>query len=529
MGDTLAKSASCCDSVSPVLSRTDKAQFESDFDFEEGEAEVSEVRVRIAPSPTGYLHVGTARTALFNWLFARKHGGKFLLRIEDTDRERSKPEFERDIIEGLKWLGLDWDEPIVYQSQRLELYQREAKRLLEMGKAYPCFCTPEELEQRRQEMLAKGIAPKYDRRCRRLSPEEREKLIREGRPYVLRFAMPIEGEVVFNDIIRGEIRFANRELDDFVIIKSDGFPTYNFACVVDDHEMGITHVIRGEDHISNTPRQLHLYMALGYEPPQFAHLPLLLGADRSKLSKRHGAVSLNEYRKMGILPEAMFNFLALLGWYPRDQQEIKTREELIAEFELSEVKPSGAIFDLEKLLWMNGHYIRQKPVEELAQMLVPYFAEQGWVHNPPTDEEWRYLLQVTPLIQERMRTLSEAVELAEFFYREPESYDEKAIARLSKAGVAELLSELSNRLEALDEFTVEQVEATVRQFAAERGLKAAEVIHPTRAAVTGRMEGPSLFHLMAVLGKERCVGRLKKAVQIINSGALTAAEKQGGG
>ncbi|MER3501955.1 MAG: glutamate--tRNA ligase [Candidatus Fervidibacterota bacterium] len=470
-----------------------------------------EVRVRIAPSPTGYLHVGTARTALFNWLFARKHGGKFLLRIEDTDRERSKPEFEQDILEGLQWLGLTWDEPIVYQSQRLLLYQREAGRLVERGKAYPCFCPPEELEARRQAMLAKGVAPKYDRKCRYLSPEERERLMREGRPYVLRFAMPLEGEIVFHDIIRGEIRFANRELDDFVIVKSDGFPTYNFACVVDDHDMGITHVIRGEDHISNTPRQLHLYAALGYEPPQFAHLPLLLGTDRSKLSKRHGAVSLNEYRKMGILPEAMVNFLALLGWYPSDQQEIKTREQLIAEFDLADVKPSGAIFDLEKLLWMNGHYIRQKPVEELARLLVPYFAEQGWLHDPPTEDEWRYLLQVTPLVQERMRTLQEAVGLADFFYREPDSYDEKAKERLRKEGITDLLMELSNRLEALTDFSVEQVERTVRQLAAEKGLKAAEVIHPTRAAITGRMEGPSLFHLMAVLGKERCVGRLRKA------------------
>lgn len=491
---------------------------------------VSDVRVRIAPSPTGYLHVGTARTALFNWLFARKHSGKFLLRIEDTDRERSKPEFERDIIEGLQWLGLNWDEPIVYQSQRLELYRREANRLIEMGKAYPCFCSPEELEARRQAMLAKGVAPKYDRKCRRLSVQERERLMKEGRPYVLRFAMPLDGEIAFHDMVRGEIRFANHELDDFVIVKSDGFPTYNFACVVDDHEMGVTHVIRGEDHISNTPRQLHLYMALGYKPPKFAHLPLLLGPDRSKLSKRHGAVSLNEYRKMGIMPEAMVNFLALLGWYPRDQQEIKTREQLIAEFELSEVKPSGAIFDLEKLLWMNGHYIRQKPVEELARMIVPYFAERGWLSNPPTEREWNYLLQVTPLIQERMRSLSEAVELAEFFYREPESYDEKAVARLSKEGTTEMLLELSNLLEALSEFSVEQVEATVRQFAAEKGLKAAEVIHPTRAAITARMEGPSLFHLMAVLGKERCVGRLRKTAKTLGSGVLTTfTSKQGGG
>lgn len=481
-----------------------------------------EVRVRIAPSPTGYLHVGTAHTALFNWLFARRHKGKFLVRIEDTDQERNKPEFERDILEGFKWLNLDWDEPIVYQSQRLEIYLREAKRLLKMGKAYLCFCTPEELEQRRQEMLKKGIAPKYDRRCRRLSESESERLMQE-RPYVLRFAMPLEGEIVFQDIVRGEIRFSNKELDDFVIVKSDGFPTYNFACVVDDNDMGITHVIRGEDHISNTPRQLHLYAALGYEPPQFAHLPLLLGSDRSKLSKRHGAVSLTEYRKMGILPEAMVNFLALLGWYPRDQREILSGDEIITQFDLQDVKPSGAIFDIEKLLWINGHYIRQLPVKSLAKMLVPYLAEKGWLHDPPIDDEWHYLLQVTPLVQERMRTLNEAVELAEFFYHEPEQYDKKAVSKwLSKNGVADLLFELSKRLDMLTDFSVERVETTVRQLAAERSIKPAEVIHPTRAAVTGRTEGPSLFHLMAVLGKERCVGRLREAVRLIRSGELNA-------
>ncbi len=483
---------------------------------------MSEVRVRIAPSPTGPLHVGHARTALFNWLFARKSEGKFLLRIEDTDRERSKPEFEQDIVSGLQWLGLYWDEPIVYQSQRLNLYQREAKRLLDMGKAYPCFCSPEELDERRKAMLGRGIAPKYDRRCRHLSQAQRERLIRE-RPYVLRFAMPLEGEVIFQDIVRGEIRFANRELDDFVLVKSDGFPAYNFACVVDDHDMGITHVLRGEDHISNTPRQLHLYAALGCQPPQFAHLPLLLGSDRTKLSSRHGATSLSEYRKMGILPQAMVNFLALLGWYPKGQKEVMGLDEIIAQFDLSDVRPSGAIFDLEKLLWMNGHYLRQLPTERLAQMLVPYFARQGWMHDPPNRDERDYLMQVTPLVQERMRTLGEAVDLADFFYREPERYDPKAVKWLVKEGVADLLFELSNRLELLTDFGSGQVEATVRRLAAERDVKAAEVIHPTRAAVTGRTEGPSLFHLMAVLGKERCVGRLRKAVRLIQGGALGAA------
>ncbi|MCS7225021.1 MAG: glutamate--tRNA ligase [Armatimonadetes bacterium] len=487
------------------------------------EEEKGPVRVRIAPSPTGPLHVGHARTALFNWLYARKNKGQFLLRIEDTDRERSRPEFEREILDGLRWLGLDWDEEPVRQSTRLSLYRSVAERLVQMGRAYACFCSPEELEERRKAMMARGLPPKYDRRCRSLSDEERQRRMRE-QSFVLRFAMPLDGETVFQDVIRGPISFAHSELDDFVLLKSDGFPAYNFACVVDDHEMGITHVIRGEDHISNTPRQIQIYQALGWQPPRFAHLPLILGKDRSKLSSRHGATSLKAYQEMGILPEAMVNFLALLGWYPRDGREILSLDEMVEQFELSDVKPSGAIFDLEKLLWMSGHYVRTLAAEDLAIRILPYLVERGWVEPNPSSEQWNYLLQVTPLIQERMRTLSEATSLADFFYEDPEDYDEPVVSKwLTRSDAPQMLEELSNRLESLEDFTVEGIEETVRRMAAERGQRAAVLIHTTRAALTGRGEGPSLFHLMAVLGRERCVRRLRTAVRRLTEGSLKVA------
>ncbi|MFA4016367.1 MAG: hypothetical protein RUDDFDWM_001470 [Candidatus Fervidibacterota bacterium] len=476
------------------------------------------VRVRIAPAPTGALHVGTARTALFNWLFARKHGGCFLLRIEDTDRERSKPEFVEQILEGLMWLGLDWDEEPIYQSQRLQLYRDEAQRLLEEGKAYQCFCTPEELEERRKYMLSQGMAPKYDRHCRQLDESDRKRLMREGRKYVLRFAMPIEGEISFYDLVRGEISVRNEELDDFVILKSDGFPTYNFACVVDDHHMRITHVIRGEDHIPNTPRQIHLYTALGYEVPRFAHLPLLLGSDRSKLSKRHGATSLLEYRKIGILPEAMFNFLALLGWSPGglEGEEIFSRDELIERFDITHVKPSGAIFNFEKLLWMNSQYIRMCDIKRLTKLCMPYLRDANLISDTPSESEAKLVERSIELVRDRMKLLSEAPSLCDFFFREPVEYDSGGVQKwLTKEGVDELLEELAIRLEGLEQFDAKTVESTLRKLASERNIQAAHIIHPTRVAVTGKTVGPGLFELMEVVGKDACVRRLKKCAMWI--------------
>jgi len=330
------------------------------------------VRVRIAPSPTGYLHVGTAHTALFNWLFARHNKGTFILRIEDTDLARSTKEYEENIIEGLKWLGLYWDEGPYYQTQRLDLYRKYADELLKKGLAYYCYCTPEELEERRKEALAQKKPPRYDRKCLYLSDEERARYEREGRKPAIRLLVP-EGKTVFNDIIRGEIEFNNEDIGDFVIMKSDGIPTYNFAVVIDDYTMGITHVIRGEDHISNTPKQLFIYNAFGWTPPEFAHLPLLLGPDRSKLSKRHGVTSVTEYKKMGYLPQALVNYLALLGWTPEENREIYTVEELIELFDLRRVTKNPGIFDVTKLEWINTQHIRRLSLEELADLTYPFF------------------------------------------------------------------------------------------------------------------------------------------------------------
>jgi len=319
---------------------------------------VKMVRVRFAPSPTGHLHIGSARTALFNWLFARKMGGVFILRIEDTDLRRNVDEAFSAILSAMDWLGLHRDEGPYYQSQRLKLYREAVEKLLEEGYAYPCYCLPEELEERRREALKRGEKPMYDRHCRELSAEERERLEREGRKPAIRFKVPLEGKTVFRDIIRGEIEFVNEEIEDFVIMRKDGIPTYNLACVVDDFHMQITHIIRGEDHISNTPKQILLYKALGYPLPQFAHLPMILGPDKSRLSKRHGATSINEYREQGFLPEAMLNFLALLGWSPGGNREIISREEMIEEFSLERVKRHPAIFNYDKLVWLNSHYMK---------------------------------------------------------------------------------------------------------------------------------------------------------------------------
>lgn len=483
------------------------------------------VRVRMAPSPTGPFHVGGARTALFNWLFARRYGGRFILRIEDTDPERSSPVWVRSILEGLRWLGLDWDEgPEVggdygpyFQSQRLPLYREAAQRLLEEGKAYRCYCTPEELEAMRQEQRRRGIvAPKYDRRCRFLTEERRRRLEAEGRRPVLRLAMPEEGETAWNDLIRGPIVFQNQELQDVVLMKSDGLPTYNFAAVVDDSAMAITHVIRGEDHISNTPVQIRIAAALGYPSPAFAHLPLLLGKDRSKLSKRHMATELRAYAEEGYLPEAMFNFLALLGWAPGEgeTQEIFRREELIRRFSLEGIHKAGAVFDLEKLEWMNGVYIRSLSPAELTERCLPYLRRAGLVGEEVGPQERAWLEKVISLEQERMKKLGEVVELTRFFFGEEVEIEPEAWEKwLSRPGTKGLLEELLHRLERLPCFDAASIEEAIRGLAAERGLGAGKVIHPTRVAVTGRMVGPGLFETMAVLGREKCLLRLQRTLE----------------
>jgi glutamyl-tRNA synthetase len=484
-----------------------------------------EIRVRMAPAPTGRLHIGTARTTLYNWLFARHHGGTFALRVEDTDQTRSSEENVRQILDAIRWLGLDWDEgPEVegpygpyFQSQRLEGYREMVERLLEQGEAYPCYCTPEELEARRRAMQAKGLPPGYDRRCRELTAADRQRLEAEGRPKAIRFAVPTEGAVGWEDLIRGRIEFENSELDDFVVMKSDGFPTYILACAVDDAKMAMTHVLRGEDLISGTPRQLHVYRALGLEVPLFGHLPMILGPDRSKLAKRHGATSIMEYRDQGYVPEAIVNFIALLGWSPGDDREILSREELIAAFSVDGIGKSGSVFDLEKLRWMNGVYLRGLSSEEYVAAARPFLARAGLLRGGEFDEG--YVTSAVLLEQERARTLGELPEAMEFFFRDPESYEEKGERKwFRREGSAEVLGAVQAAVERVGSLDERAAEAAVREVAEGRGMKAGPVIHTTRLAVTGRSAGPGLFELMAVLGKERVVRRLARAEEHVKSG-----------
>lgn len=471
------------------------------------------VRVRFAPSPTGNLHIGSARTALFNWLYAKKMQGVFVLRIEDTDLRRNVDEAFGAIIEAMQWLGLDWQEGPYYQSQRLELYRKEAERLLEEGWAYPCYCLPEELERRRKEALQRGEKPMYDRHCRELSLKERERLEEEGRKPALRFKVPSEGKTSFRDIVRGEIEFLNSEIEDFVIVRKEGVPTYNLACVVDDHYMEISHIIRGEDHISNTPKQVLLYQALGYPLPQFAHLPMILGPDKSRLSKRHGATSVNAYRDMGFLPQAMLNFLALLGWSPGGNREIISKEEMIEEFELEQVKRHPAIFNMDKLIWLNSHYMKTASPSYLAQLAVPFLKREGLIG----EEEYpiELLDRIIPLVQERAKTLGEIARWVDFFFKEEIEYEPSAVDDWLKDDEhRRLLSLAKEVLTTIEPFTEENIEVALRGLAERERVKAKDVFHPLRVAVTGKMVSPPLLESLAILGKEQTIKRIERALNL---------------
>jgi len=471
--------------------------------------------VRFAPSPTGLMHVGSARTALFNWLFARRHSGRFILRIEDTDRARCKPEFIQDYLEGLRWLGLPWDEGPILQSERVATYQEHAHHLLDEGKAYRCYCTPERLDEMRRAQQLRKQPSGYDRFCLGLSKQQRDAFEASAAPSVIRFAMPSEGATEFEDQIRGRIRFENSTLDDMVIIKSDGFPTYHLASVADDHLMNVTHVLRGEEWISSTPRHLLLYQAFGWSPPVFAHLPLILGKDRAKLSKRHGAASLSEYREQGYLADALVNYVALLGWSPGGDQEVLTRDEMIERFDLSAVNPAPAVFDLEKLDWMNGTYIRALSRERLSEMALPFLQRAGLVSEQAAQEEREYAGRVLALEQERMKRLSDAPQLASFFFGEGVEYDEHAVSKwLRREHVPELLRVLLERFASLQSLDRGSIEREVRGLAEKMSLKAADLIHPLRVAVTGRTEGPGLFETLEVLGRERVISRLRSALSL---------------
>jgi glutamyl-tRNA synthetase len=483
------------------------------------------VRVRFAPSPTGYPHVGNIRTALFNWLFARHNGGSFIIRIEDTDVARRVEGAVEAILNSLRWLKLDWDEgPEVggsygpyYQSERLHLYREAAERLVAQGDAYYCYCSPERLEEMRAEQVKRKQPPGYDRLCRDLSPAERAEKEAEGIVPVVRFKAPLEGQVRFTDLIRGEVVFENSVMDDFVLLKSDGYPTYHLASVVDDHAMEISHVIRAEEWISSTPRHLLLYRALGYEPPQFVHHSIILGTDRSKLSKRHGAVSIVDYYEKGYLPEAMVNFLALLGWSLDDKTELMSRQDLIDNFSWERVSRTAAIFNIEKLDWMNGVYIRNLTADEFFDAVQPFLMTDTLVGRAVMSDE-AYVRRILPLVQERARTLTEVTDLIMFFFVEQLEYDAALLVGkgMSRDSVEGALNAARQRLGGLGTFDEESLEAVLRPLAEELGLKTGQLFGALRVAVTGRTAAPPLFQTMAVLGKERCLKRIEAALNRVS-------------
>ena len=487
---------------------------------------INPIRVRYAPSPTGSPHVGNIRTALFNWLFARHYQGSFVVRIEDTDVARKVEGAVKEILNSLRWLGLDWDEgPEVggkygpyFQSERLELYQDAAKRLVAQGDAYYCYCSPERLDEMRKEQARRKQPPGYDRLCRNLSAEERRKKEAEGIIPVVRFKTPLEGQTRFTDLIRSEVAFDNSTIDDFVLLKSDGYPTYHLANVVDDHLMEISHVLRAEEWLSSTPRHLMLYKAFGFEPPQYAHLPMILGTDRSKLSKRHGAVSVTEYYEKGYLADAMVNFLALLGWSLDDKTEVISRQELIDNFSLERVSRTAAVFNLEKLDWMNGMYIRRLTADEFFDAVQPFLMTDKAAGEALISDE-KYVKDILPLVQERARTLSEVPELTQFFFADELEYDTNLLLgkNMSPQIVAEALEASQQRLRQLDSFDAISLEAVLRPLAVELGLKTGELFGALRVATTGRAAAPPLFQTMAVLGRERCFKRIEAALKKLSS------------
>lgn len=469
------------------------------------------VRVRFAPSPTGHLHIGGARTALFNWLFARHNQGSFILRIEDTDRTRSTGEYIDSIMEGMQWLRFDWDEGPYRQTDRFELYRSYAETLVKEGKAYYCSCPPEELEARRKEALAQGRSPKYDGRCRgRQDPVA-------GRSAAIRFLMPDDGEVVVEDLIKGRTVFENSQLDDLIILRSDGTPTYNFTVVVDDVDMRITHIIRGDDHLNNTPKQIHIYRALEYEVPFFAHLPMILGPDKTRLSKRHGATSVLAYRDMGYLPEALVNYLVRLGWSYGDQ-EVFSLDELIRYFSFDHVGKSAAVFNPEKLLWLNSHYLMEKTPGELVELVMPFLVSQKIIaEGELPDRQW--LGKAVLSLRERAKTLVELANGLQFYLAEDIEYLEKAKAKFLNAGTLPHLEGIREALGPLEIFTASEIEKIFVSYAGRQSLKLGMIAQPVRVAMTGKTESPGIFEVLEILGKPKTLQRLEKAIKTIREGS----------
>jgi glutamyl-tRNA synthetase len=470
-------------------------------------------RLRFAPSPTGYLHVGGARTALFNWLFARHYKGTLILRIEDTDFERSIAEMVEGILVGLRWLGIDWDEGPYFQSQRMELYRGAAQRLVDSGHAYYCFCTKEELEQRRAQAQAASGNPQYDRTCRSIPPEQAKSRRDDGEPAAIRFAVLEGGSTFFDDAVFGRVEFANVELEDFVLLRSDGVPTYHLSVVVDDIDMRMTHIVRGADHLSNTPKQVMLYQALGAPLPVFAHVPLILGPDKTRLSKRHGATSVIAYKEEGIVPEAFRNFLTLLGWTPPDSaKEIMDDGQLIDLFDLNGIAKSNAVFDRGKLDWFNSEYMRTCPAVQLLPLI-----EEEWkkLDLIPLQASRGAMAATVDLVKPRARNLKDFATLFRAYFSDNFDADPAAVQNFLKDdAVREMLVELASRYEREVVFSEESSEKVLREFAAEKNVKAGVLINGARVALTGQGVAPSLFAVMANLGQERTVARLKKAIQL---------------
>ncbi len=478
---------------------------------------MDKIRVRFAPSPTGTLHIGGARTALFNWLFARKYTGKLVLRLEDSDIRRSSEDSALGILDGLRWLGLDWDEgPDVEgdfgpyrQSDRIDIYRKYLDELLDQGKAYYCFCSSEQLAAEKEAARLAKADYRYAGHCQTISRNEAEERIQNGETPVIRFKSPTVGVLVVHDLIRGDVEFNNRLLDDFIIAKSDGWPTYNFAVVVDDHDMHISHVIRAEEHLSNTPKQILLYQALSWELPQFAHVSMILAPDRSKLSKRHGATSVQEFRDEGYLPEALINYLALLGWSSGEDRDFWTTSELIERFSLDGISRSPAVYDIEKLGWMNGHYLSEASVERIAAMLHKEARRRGFISDGSEEK----FIQVVTLLKSRVKTINEVLNEGSYFFEPVSSYDEKGCKKyFQKEDSSALLKEALKLCQESDFFSAEKLEQELRQRAEDLNIKAAQLIHPIRLALSGRTATPGIFEVMEVLGKNECIHRINSAI-----------------
>jgi len=471
---------------------------------------MNKVRVRFAPSPTGYLHIGGARSALFNWLYARNQGGTFILRIEDTDVERSTEEATRQIVESMTWLGLNWDEGPFFQSQRLDLYRKRAFELLDKGAVYKCFCTREKIEAQRLHAEKEKRDYIYDGCCSNLSTGETAAKEAARLPYVLRFKVPTFGDTVWQDRVAGEVRFENARLGDFVILRSDGHPMYNFCCVVDDLDMGITDVIRGAEHISNTPRQILMYEAFKTIPPSFVHVTVILGPDKSKLSKRHGAASVMEYAREGFLPEAVFNFLALLGWSPGNDEEIMSKERIIASFGLAGISRANPVFDQEKLRWMNGMYLRSLPQEDVICRVLEFMPSSG-VDPQKYDSAW--LKGIIALEIPRVHSLSELKDHLHYFFRDDFEFDEKGVQNVSKKEDPVPYLEMAREaIAGLEDFSIESLESAMKRLTEERKVGFGKIAQPIRLAVTGGLASPGLFEVLHFLGREKTLERLDRAV-----------------